>query len=246
LGRLTKTLCISKVRALSSHSLLVTLLVFITSCASTTDETTPTTVFLDDENQIHYVGELNEESNQLLYELYETAEIKPETLVFTSGGGRVDLGLDIGEWLHDHDLNIVIERFCFSSCANYIFTAASQKYLKKDSVVGWHGSSWQESMEKLYQQGDKYVIAWREREASFFKKIGVDYRITVYGFSRYTFWDRLSLFIPGRQIQGFNYSIEDMEKFGVTDVHLIDGEWNWQINNKDFNVKRAVVENNAL
>ncbi len=29
---------------------------------------------------------------------------------------------------------------CFSSCANYVFTSAANKYIREDSLVGWHGS----------------------------------------------------------------------------------------------------------
>ena len=29
-------------------------------------------------------------------------------------------------------------------------------------------------------------------------------------------------------IEGFDFSIEDMAKFGVTDVYTIEGEWDWR------------------
>ena len=56
-----------------------------------------TTVFLDDDNQLHYEGHLDADSNELLYSLFKQTTVKPDTLVISSGGGDVLLGLDIGK-----------------------------------------------------------------------------------------------------------------------------------------------------
>ena len=201
-----------------------------------------TTVFLDEYNQLHYDGYLEFEANQRLYKLYLNAEINPEVLVISSEGGSVTPGLDLGDWVFDKGLVVVVEGVCASSCANYVFTAARQKGLKKDSVMIWHGSSWQKDADALYRQGDVYVVAWREREVRFFEKIGVDHRITIYGLSRYPFRAYLGSIMMANPIEGFDFSIEDMAKFGVTNVYAIEGEWNWREYTDCCNVIRMQVK----
>ena len=43
-------------------------------------------------------------------------------------------------WIHERDIDVVVDNWCFSSCANYIFTAAKNKTIKAGAIVGWHGS----------------------------------------------------------------------------------------------------------
>ncbi len=66
------------------------------------------------------------------------------TIVVDSGGGYTEEARKIGTWIHEHQIDVVVENLCFSSCANYIFTAAINKTIKADSIVGWHGSEQQD------------------------------------------------------------------------------------------------------
>lgn len=66
-----------------------------------------------------------------------------ETVHIDSSGGTTSVGRKIGTWIHENDIDVIVENWCFSSCANYIFTAAKNKTLKANSVVGWHGSGQQ-------------------------------------------------------------------------------------------------------
>ncbi len=224
-----------------SPFILLSAVLLLTACAGTknTSQEPPTTVFLDKENQIHYDGHLNKEANERLFELYETSITKPDTLVISSSGGGVMLGMDLGDWVYDNEINIVIDKLCASSCANYIFTAGKQKSLKKDSIIIWHGSSWQKNIDALVRDGNKSIVDWRKREVSFFKKIEVDYRITVYGFGRYSLWQYIKAVFTAEPILGFDYSVEDMGKFGITNVHLVDGHWSWRKYTNCCNVKRV-------
>ena len=47
----------------------------------------------------------------------------------------------MGEWIYARGLDAVVEDYCFSACANYIFTAGRNKVIQDDSIVGWHGSN---------------------------------------------------------------------------------------------------------
>lgn len=229
---------------------MVAVALLLTACAGVkkdTPEPPPTTVFLDERNRLHYNGPLDKNANEQLFSLYEKSTLKPHTLVISSGGGSVMLGMDLGDWVYENEISIVIDRFCASSCANYIFTAAKRKGLKKDSILLWHGSSWQPDIDALVKEGNESKIAWREREVSFFEKIGVDYRVTVYGIARThpSFWEYLRALFTNETIiiHGFDYSIGDMGKFGIHNIYLIDGRWDWRKYTKCCNVKRIRLSN---
>lgn len=62
------------------------------------------------------------------------------TLRVNSGGGFAHEGIKLGTWIIENDVDVVVDGLCFSSCANYIFTAGRNKTILADSMVGWHGS----------------------------------------------------------------------------------------------------------
>ena len=76
-----------------------------------------------------YRGALSEAANQRLFELYVKTKPRPRLLKVTSGGGDITLGMDLGEWVFQNGLDVEVVDHCFSSCANYVFTAAKAKYL---------------------------------------------------------------------------------------------------------------------
>ena len=97
-------------------------------------------VWLTDD-AIYYRGDLSEARNQRVYDLYEEAVQKPNLLVISSGGGEVHLGLDLGNFIWDEQLDVSVPGYCLSSCANYIFTAGRRKLLGKHAVLGFHGGA---------------------------------------------------------------------------------------------------------
>jgi hypothetical protein len=70
---------------------------------------------------------------------------KVSTLVISSSGGEINEGMEMGEWVFDNHVDVVVERMCMSSCANYVFTAGRQKTIRANSIVAWHGSILQKS-----------------------------------------------------------------------------------------------------
>ncbi len=196
-------------------------------------------VYIGQNLQLYYFGELTKESNLAAKKLYNQAEIKPSRLIIFSGGGDVYLGMELGEFVFDNKLDVEINKLCFSSCANYIFTAAQNKFLNTDSVLAWHGSSWQPDMIEKLNKGQQWVVKWRKAETDFFDKIHVDPKITVNGIKQYKFSHYLKAIVTFSPINGFNYSIEDMKKFGVDNVSVISGQWNWKKANKCCHVIRV-------
>lgn len=183
-------------------------------------------------NDIFYTGGVSADGYRLLREKMAEAIKKPVRLVINSGGGPVEDGLDIGNWLYDNGLDILVREKCMSSCANYIFPAAENKEISRGAVVAWHGSiadptdnsDIEESLkfidrkfpdlsiaerEKMKEQTRtsfaKYAQTQAARQKQFFQKIGVDERVTLLG--------------PAYGAQDFYFlSVEDMKCFGIMNV----------------------------
>jgi hypothetical protein len=92
------------------------------------------------DGQLFYDGHLTDEPVARLIALYEAQEIKPSTLMIRSTGGHDQSGMALGEFVHQHGLAVRVLDYCGSSCANYVFTAATKKILSHDAIVWWHGS----------------------------------------------------------------------------------------------------------
>jgi hypothetical protein len=162
--------------------------------------------------------------------LYERAEVKPETFVISSPGGSIKAGLDLGEWILDNGLAVEVDKLCASSCANYIFVAGREKGLRRHSILLWHGSAWQRSFDRFADpshpgHSDSFAEL-RERESRFFDRIGVDNLITVSG-QKFRVGDMFRRLIR-RPLQGFDYDLEDLSRMGVSNIRLVDGEWDWR------------------
>ncbi len=94
------------------------------------------------------------------------------TLRINSGGGITDEGIKLGAWMAERNIDVVVDQLCFSSCANYIFTAGRNKTIMADSIVGWHGSEQQDehiarglgiTVEELHaREYDEHASEWGE------------------------------------------------------------------------------------
>ena len=156
-------------------------------------------VYVDDD-EIYYIGEITQDRNNRLFEVYQRERTKPSTLVITSPGGNVKHGLDLGDWVFDHSLSLRVPNECGSSCANYVFTAARSVELAPDALLYWHGSptyddliagtvrepsrwaSVRRSLEKNGFEGSDAKAYWqtiRRRNHAFFERVGVSPLITV-------------------------------------------------------------------
>ena len=183
-----------------------------------------------EDGQLIYKGEITETSNNVIFSLFRASELKPNRLLISSQGGEIGAGMDLGQWVKDNNLDVEVIRVCASSCANYVLPAANTKYLRKDSVLIWHGSAWQSHwhVDKEHRETFKtYITLMRQRETDFYANIAVDNLLTTYGQSKFNFLDfTLSLF--GKETVGYDYSVADMEKLGLANIVLLDGEWNWR------------------
>jgi hypothetical protein len=67
-------------------------------------------------------------------------------LVVTSQGGEVSAAIVIAREIHKSRAEVIVRKFCLSSCANYLFLAAHTKSLEVGSVLGFHGAPLPETL----------------------------------------------------------------------------------------------------
>lgn len=226
---------------------IVVIALLLGGCAAAIDKPTaepePDFVGVRDGHLVYRSG-ISEEANQALFEAYKNAFEKPTRLLVSSRGGEIGLGLELGNWVKDNNLDVEVMDVCASSCANYVLPAAKTKYLRKDSVLLWHGSAWQEVVEAdgaFKESFHEYLGPMRDRETQFYADLKVDNALPVYGQHEIGFLDVVvHTFKNGfGSAVGYDYSLEDMERFGLTNIVLIDDEWDWR-KYKPTNKKRVL------
>ncbi len=89
-------------------------------------------------------GSLEDGFYESFLSLVNGREDEVTTLRVSSAGGETYEGIKLGNWIFDHGIDVVVDGLCFSSCANYIFTAGRNKTITARSIVGWHGSEQQD------------------------------------------------------------------------------------------------------
>lgn len=211
----------------------------IISCTTVRDSSPKHESFVGvKDGNLIYEGKITEASNDAIFVSFRDAKLKPNRLLISSNGGEIGAGMDLAHWVKENSLDVEVIDVCASSCANYVFPAGNTKYLRKDSVLMWHGSAWQSSWDS-----EKNIALMRKKETNFFVDIETDNLLCTYGQSKINFWDYLPKLF-GRGIIGYDYSLADMKKFGLSNIVLIDGEWNWRKYraNKAHLVKRVEVD----
>ena len=187
-----------------------------------------------------------------------------------SAGGITDHGIMIGEWIFDHELDVIVDEMCFSSCANYIFTAGKNKIIEKDAIVGWHGSEQQDpfiaagygiSMEELYRRNYDEMLEWGEIPSGESKEEFVQSMMMADEYDEADepeYLDKIGVhlylmvygFLPDQfdyyfsddtHFGGWTFSIEDMAKFGVHNV-TYEGEGQYPSEKALKNFPVAVFE----
>ena len=127
----------------------------------------------------------------------------PETrlIVVTSDGGDMQEGIAIAEILRDRGVDISVDRFCMSACANYLFAAGKRRFVPRNSVVCFHGTAprskdevreffWsiaerngvakklsQHEIDNLAEDGEEIYATYAGREAALYRSLNLDAQI---------------------------------------------------------------------
>lgn len=170
---------------------------------------------------LFFHGELSEESVNLAIRRSIGHQIN--TININSGGGEIISAITFAHWIRDNELDVEVTEMCFSSCANYIFLAGMVKYVSEKDLIGWHGGAYQENeeiddpkMDKLFQA---YIKEAQKKETNLYKRLGVNPNITTFG-------QMEEYYCQHEQQHGWYYSVSDLNKLGVYNIELADGEWN--------------------
>lgn len=207
------------------------LLMMLTGCASIAQRQTPaaTVTLSSDGSDIVYNGTLQASAIEKLKRLYAEASIKPTRLVINSNGGDSSLGMTLGNFVYEKQLDIRVDGACMSSCANYVFPAARHKYLGERDALLWHGGALQPDWEALIKAKWKHnpaqqesaredIRQWAIKEKAFFERIGVSQLLTVCG--QQPEWIKA---YP--QSPGYYYNLEDMQRFGIKNIFFLATRW---------------------
>lgn len=210
--------------------------------------------------ELNYVGPLTSEANARVFALFQAQETKPSVLSIRSPGGNTHVGMELGQWVHQNRLTVKVLEVCFSSCANYVFTAAPHKVVSNFAVVGYHGGLSSQGFKldeetqaalaalpfaereparvQLMDSAMKYAASQIERERAFFDAIGVQQRITTLGQAdRYR-----QLQASDERALGWYYAVEDLEKLGVANITVINPPWRPRFISSPYTVFKVDVE----
>lgn len=192
-----------------------------------------TQVYLS-EGELNYVGYLDEQANRRLSSLYDGLKDKPKTLAIRSRGGDVVPGMELGEWVHAHKLDVKVMEFCLSSCANYVFTAGAHKIVSSNAMIGFHGGLSSKEMSiggSMKEEYDAMTATQKaafqaklrrerqpglDRETAFFNTIGVRQDLTTYG-QEARFADTVG--------DGWTFTQQGFGSFGVNHIEVINPPW---------------------
>ena len=178
------------------------------------------------EGMAYYEGPISSEKNRQFFQQADGVTI--QRLVITSTGGEVEAGIDLGYWVHQHQVDVEVPEYCLSSCANYVFTSGKHKYIREGAVVAWHGNYnhlkqtglWRDDityrMERTGEDENTASVVARalvdrlvEMEQQFFRLIGVN---------EYICWVGK---MPPHNVPDYYFlSARDMARFNVLDVSV--------------------------
>lgn len=180
---------------------------------------------------LFFDGSITRESRNIVSKLLINKNIT--TISINSMGGDIDSALDIATIIHAKKVNIIVRTVCASACANYLFPAGLNKFIGNDSYLLWHGSA-NSPPEQLQITSDSNILSRndlfrlpefvkiKEKERFFYKNLKVNYRLP---FCPQIQSDYLKRFPE----KWFSYLPEDLEKFGIKNIHYATSASQWAI-----------------
>ena len=173
------------------------------------------------QNTLYFKASTSIKNVKNAIEIMKKSKTPIRTIIVNSGGGDIRGGMQLGKYIYNNKLNLIVDKNCYSSCANYLFTAAVTKIVNADSEVGWHGGTMQPDWkfpqnipEEQKQLFYKELILLKQEEKNFFKHINVNQKITY-----------LATIPPYRKQRTskdcWTYRIKDLKGFGVKNVSFI-------------------------
>lgn len=179
-----------------------------------------TTVWFDKKNNtVCFNGEIDENTASLVNSL-PIDRSKPLKLVANSNGGDVSAAIDIAEYLDEFD--IFVSQHCLSSCSQFLFMQAKNKYVIHDGFVAIHGGPWTEEeilASDFSDENKLLLISVTERFEKFYadRNINIDILTTPP--------PQLHEHLAAGEIIFWMPKKAEFEQYGVHNIHYCDSRF---------------------
>lgn len=216
-------------------------LLLIWGCASKGNQEKVSMVEYLGDGIVKFESEINSDSVNKFFEIANEYQISH--IVVNSPGGDVSSAIDMAEMIFRDDISIEVNDICASSCANYFLPAAKITYLRRDSLLAWHGSAFQNDFINSKRFTEQYRDLQR-KEYSFYQEIGVNPMLGTMGQNA-----KIKRSVGARFYQGFfEYPMATLEFLGLSNIVLRDEIWDWR-NNREITARMKgiyMVEVNSV
>ncbi len=145
------------------------------------------------------------------------------TLDINSPGGDMGAGIELGYFIKENNLNVIVSQLCYSACANYALPAAKHVLVRSGAMLGWHGGAnqsddlWRQSVPPEHEnQFFAYLNRLRYKESELFKQVKVDQNISTYGQIKGNSCQKQ------QRTDGWHYRLVDLHHMGITNIEIED------------------------
>ncbi|MDA9556251.1 hypothetical protein N9R79_01940 [Vibrio sp.] len=167
-------------------------------------------------DELYYIGEISDGSVLHTLRIIEQSGDNIKRLSINSVGGSIEGAIHLAYWVYENNIALTVDELCFSSCANYIIPSSPDVYIKKNSIVGWHGGATYNKHLNVGVMDDAKKEYWdylSDKERIFFDEIGVDIKITGYP----TIESQMDCMVNNRYF-GWYYSEIHLKSMGLRDI----------------------------
>ncbi|CAH1608369.1 conserved hypothetical protein [Vibrio jasicida] len=177
---------------------------------------------------LYFNGEITAEK---VAQVIDLANVQPNgvvALMIDSDSGEYRPAMELGRWLYNNQIHLIVNGVCASACANYVLTAAPSTLVMKGSEILWFGGAmsneWlQDGFDKQeLEQWHESLSRWRQQEDAFFALVDVNPKITMYGHINKR--EKLQKAGCDTDDAAWTYHIDDMQKLGLNNIVYADPE----------------------
>ena len=177
---------------------------------------------------LYFNGEI---STEKVREAIELANVQPDgvvALMIDSDSGEYRPAMELGRWLYNNQVHLIVNGTCASACANYVLTAAPSTLVMKGSEVLWFGGAMKDEWDtdgfdqEELEQWQQSLTLWRQHEDAFFALVAVNPKITMFGHLNKR--EKLQKAGCDTSKAAWMYHINDMQKLGLNNIVYADPE----------------------
>ena len=130
---------------------------------------------------LRFTGGIDKESEKVILQHLRSGA---STLIVNSVGGSAESGQAIAFEIIKQKANVIVDKYCFSACANYLFLAATEKSLLSGAVLGFHGGLFDKNEFAIKKgdndeekQGKKHFLKLFKNDSAQYKVLSIDHQI---------------------------------------------------------------------